>query len=104
MEFSPASFCQPWLHSHEEDSGGTVVYRPASFPFPPSRGRRQLIPLGDGRLVGHVPGPDDRPSDQVGAWEFHDGVLTISGPSGTQRWSMVALQHDRLVLRRIGEP
>ena len=28
-----------WIHSHEEDAKGVMVYRPANYSFPPSRGR-----------------------------------------------------------------
>ncbi len=31
--------CQRWIHSHEEDTDTEMVYRPADFAFPPSRGR-----------------------------------------------------------------
>lgn len=52
-----------WTHSFEEDQGGLLVYRPtATFAFPPSRGGRDTIVIGEGGEVTELMiGPDDRP-------------------------------------------
>ncbi|MCC9197613.1 hypothetical protein QNO08_07620 [Arthrobacter sp. zg-Y820] len=38
-----------WMHSHEEDSDGMEVYRPADYAFPPARGRTGYEFEADGR-------------------------------------------------------
>ncbi len=42
---------QHWVHSHEEDTEEEMVFRPASYPFPPSRGRKSLQLEPGGRLA-----------------------------------------------------
>ncbi|HHJ16932.1 MAG TPA: hypothetical protein ENJ80_09565 [Gammaproteobacteria bacterium] len=46
-----------WLHSHEEDSGDEMVFRPGSYDFPPSRGRMGYEFHADRRcsLIGIAP-------------------------------------------------
>jgi hypothetical protein len=49
-----------WIHSHEDDTPDTKVYRPADYPFPPARGRDgfefrpggELVYLGIARADG----------------------------------------------------
>lgn len=57
-----------WGHSHEEDSGGVEVWRPAGFRFPLARGRDWLELLEDGRAAFTGPGPDDRYREAAGSW------------------------------------
>ena len=38
----PEQVAGRWVHSHEEDSGDELVFRPAGYAFPPSRGREAL--------------------------------------------------------------
>lgn len=57
-----------WAHSHEEDQGDVLVYRPTdSFAFPPARGRETLVFGEGGALTQHTPGPDDRPRETAGS-------------------------------------
>jgi hypothetical protein len=58
-----------WTHSHEEDQGDVLVYRPTnSFAFPPARGRETLEFGAGGQLTEHMPGPDDRSRAASGGW------------------------------------
>ena len=57
-----------WVHSHEEDSGGERVYRPADYDFPPARGRRGFELRPGGELVLYGPGATDRPEAATGRW------------------------------------
>ena len=50
-----------WVHSHEEDTDAEMVYRPASYAFPPSRGRTSFDLRADGSYVERSPGPGRRP-------------------------------------------
>ena len=42
---------QHWVHSHEEDTNTEIVFRPATYNFPRSRGRRSFELKTDGILV-----------------------------------------------------
>jgi hypothetical protein len=57
------------MHSHEEDQGDVLVYRPTNaFAFPPARGRDSLVFGEGGQLTEHMPGPDDRAQASSGGW------------------------------------
>ncbi len=62
-----------WVHSHEEDSGDEMVFRPADYAFPPSRGREAIELHPDGSYTGSVPGPVDKPEATEGEWSLEDG-------------------------------
>ena len=85
-----------WVHSHEEDSPTEAVYRPASHPFPPARGRDGFELEADGSLVEHGIGPTDRSTKTAGKWALDAGVLTMGGRAR----KIVSLAPDRLVLRK----
>jgi hypothetical protein len=79
-----------WVHSHEEDSGDELVFRPAGYAFPPSRGREAIELHPDGSYAGSVPGPVDKPEATEGEWTLEDDgrlrlgdrVLEISEAAG----------------------
>jgi hypothetical protein len=91
---------QHWVHSHEEDQQGEQVFRPASYAFPPSRGRSALHLRNDGTYSESAPGPTDRPTESgVGDWEISGNELTLRAPDGSiQHRKVVTLQPDKLVL------
>jgi hypothetical protein len=58
-----------WTHSHEEDQGDILVYRPTgTFAFPPARGRDTLVFGEGGALTEHAPAADDRSQSTGGNW------------------------------------
>lgn len=59
-----------WRHSHEENTDEIVVYRPADYPFPPSRGRIGYEFLAAGYLVYHGIAPADGETVSPGRWEL----------------------------------
>jgi hypothetical protein len=95
---------QNWVHSHEEDTATETVFRPASFSFPPSRGRSAMALKPDGGLVETGPGPTDRPQESQGTWTLEDnGTLSIyeKGKKKPKRtMKILALDRNRLVLRK----
>ena len=93
---------QEWVHSHEEDRGAEMVFRPASFKFPPSRGRRSIDLRKDG-TAGHArPGPNDRRQLSSGRWEIDGQALKLfpaAGKTPTEVYRIASASPDRLVLR-----
>jgi len=69
MNQLPASLFGRWTHSFEEDAQGTKVYRPASFAFPPARGRAGVELHPDGTFVEWSIGRGDAPQPLTGRWE-----------------------------------
>jgi hypothetical protein len=63
-----------WIHSHEEDAQGVVVYRPANYNFPPSRGRIGFDFREGGELVYYGIARADGSEESSGSW-------VIEGPN-----------------------
>lgn len=100
-EIDSSALYQRWLHSHEEDSGDQIVFRPITYNFPPSRGRRGFELKPDGTLVQIGIGPTDRPAESSGTWELHDDQLvfhTGSGSPEVQTHRVVNISSEKLVL------
>lgn len=74
-----------WVHSFEEDTETTAVYRSAGHPFPISRRlRTELEFRPDGTFVERGPGPDDWPREKRGSWESREpGRVDLTFPAGT---------------------
>ena len=90
-----------WVHAHEEDSGGEMVFRPAGHPLPRSRGRMSIDLRPDGTYVERSPGPVDLPEESSGSWSL-DGdrlVLGAKGDRSGHAWEVAAVEPDRLVVR-----
>ena len=97
-----AALAQTWVHSHEEDGADTFVFRPSSYKFPPSRGRRSFQLRPDGGLVSSAPGPDDRSVRADGVWKLEGaGTLTLQ-PTGKAATAMEIVSADptRLVVKK----
>ncbi len=83
MDVLPPEIVGVWLHSHEEDTDSTMVYRPRGYVFPPSRGRDAIDLRSDGTLIEYGSGPDDRGQAVVGRWvDLGHGRLRITIPRG----------------------
>ena len=70
-EPDPALF-QHWTHSYEDDTSDITVYRPASYAFPPSRGREGFEIREDGVYIRHAIGRADYPEQFEGSWEMSE--------------------------------
>jgi hypothetical protein len=77
-EVEPELLQKRWIHSHEEDKGNEIVFRPASFDFPRSRGRAGFELRPDKSLLEIGIGPTDAPQESAGKWELDsNGILKL---------------------------
>lgn len=88
-----------WVHSHEEDGDGVQVFRPAGYPFPPSRGRDSFTLEADGRAAIGTPGPDDRGVSAAGHWELSGSALTMQWPHRRADYDVLSVEPAKLSLR-----
>jgi hypothetical protein len=97
-----ATLHRNWVHSHEEDTDDEQVFRPASYAFPPSRGRSALDLHPDGSYGESAPGPTDRPEEaQGGTWELDDDTLKLRAVDGsTHVLKIASATPDRLVVKK----
>lgn len=94
---------QTWIHSHEEDTAEETVFRPASYPLPPSRGRKSFQLKPDGSAISSGPGPDDRSLKAQGKWHMHADKLVVETSSDGGRRSVmqvVLAAPDKLVVKK----
>jgi hypothetical protein len=93
-----------WVHSHEEDTPTEMVFRPARYPFPPSRGRQGFELRPDGSYVETGPGPADKPQSAVGRWTLEDhnrlALYSAQGRGGGRVLEVTSVAPDRLVIRK----
>lgn len=102
MNGPPPELAGIWLHSHEEDTGSAMVFRPRTYAFPPARWRDAVELRGDGTCIWHGSSPDDRGQTVPSRWEdLGQGRAQITVPGaagslathGVRSWS-----HDKLVI------
>jgi hypothetical protein len=102
--FDRNSLHQQWVHSHEEDTETGMVFRPASFAFPPSRGRTAFTLKPDGSLVEIGIGPTDRRLESQGIWKLEDDNSLLfyekAGTKPKRSMKIVSLDKERLVVKR----
>jgi hypothetical protein len=80
-----------WIHSHEEDAQGIMVYRPANYNFPPSRGRIGFDFREGGKLVYYGIGPADGSENYSGSWGI-EGPNRVRIRVNTERIQPFVLQ------------
>jgi hypothetical protein len=92
-----------WVHSHEEDTEDEMVFRPATYAFPPSRGRMSFDLRPDGTYVESSPGPVDVPEESSGQWSLENDrlVLYAEGDRPGHAWEIAAAEGDRLAVRKL---
>ena len=98
------AIAQYWVHSHEEDTDTEMVFRPASFNFPRSRGRRSFELKPDGALIDEGIGPTDRREQSEGTWELDAGgnlALFHGSQKQTARvLKLLSVDRGRLVVKK----
>ena len=83
------ALARKWVHSHEEDTSDQTVFRPETFKFPPSRGRKSFELRPDGTMVHSGIGPDDRPNLRTGSWQLKETDTLVLQPSDSNTQSTV---------------
>lgn len=99
------ALAQQWIHSHEEDNDKEMVFRPATYKFPPSRGRSSFELKPDGTLTESGPGPTDRTERSEGKWqlEANKNLVFYRGSSRDQPSRVLKLasaDRNRLVVKK----
>lgn len=96
-------FTTRWVHVFEEDTAAGAVYRPEDGAIPLSRRPRERIELdADGSARLFVPGPDDRLTEQAGAWRDEEGALVVRARDGGIEVRIIERSPERLVVRMPG--
>jgi hypothetical protein len=90
-----------WLHSHEEDEPGRMVFKSSSQQLPPARGRTGYEFHPDGRLTRIGSAPTDRTTEAQGHWSVDpEGRITIRMPDQPEKvLEVIAQDKDRLVVK-----
>jgi hypothetical protein len=94
---------QHWIHSHEEDTPTEMVFRPADFPFPPSRGRHGFELKPDGSYAETAIGPADKPQKAEGSWDLQGDRIVIHKAgtrAPTRTMEVTTATPNRLVIRK----
>lgn len=94
---------QTWRHSQEEDQGIVQVYRPASYSFPPARGREGYTFAPGGQLTKLAIAPTDGTLPLPGHWRWVSARalhLTFDDPSQQEcRLEVLELSSDVLKIK-----
>ena len=101
MKGDPKHLIGDWRHSHEEDSKGHMVFRPANHQFPPSRGRLAFKLLANGTANYCSLGAGDAPDEVNAKWTRTTGdELTIkSEGDALLKGKVIAAEPEKLVLK-----
>ncbi len=103
-KIDPKVIAQRWVHSYEEDTDQTMVFRPVSFPLPPARGRKSFELSADGNALLSPIGPDDRPGQGTGHWRLDEANRLTLRPAGASVPNSVlevlSVEPDKLVVKK----
>jgi len=95
---------QRWIHSHEEDTDTEKVFRPASYKFPPSRGRVSFEIKPNGVLMEGTIGPTDRLEETEGTWKLENDDILFFLPKVSSKPTrvirIVSLRKNRLTVKK----
>jgi len=61
---------QRWMHSREEDTDTEIMFRPANYNFPRSRGRTGFELKNNGKLIEIGTAPTDAQQEAEGTWRL----------------------------------
>jgi len=92
---------QHWIHSYEDDiiNQEHRTYRPATFPFPPARGREGFEIKENGVFVSYPIAPVDGNLTIKEKWTLNNDELTVTGKTTTNKYKIISLTKEKLVLK-----
>ena len=94
-----------WLHSREEDQGDTLVYRPNTYKFPPTRGRTGFAIGPNGRFTQYDIAPTDGLQGRPGIWtlrpENHLHIQLSGAEPSAYELVILKLEGKKLYVRRL---
>jgi len=94
-----------WLASREEEHGDTLVYRPNTYRFPPTRGRTGFAIKSFGRFERFDIAPTDGLSGRPGTWTAAGGtrlrIHLTDGQEPDYTLEIISLEKQVLKLRRL---
>ena len=102
-DIAPEILQKRWLHSHEEDTDSQMVFRPASFAFPPSRGRAGFELKPDQSFIDIGIAPADGSQETMGKWKLDGDRLLLfksSGSRPSRTLQIISAGADRLVVKK----
>ncbi|WP_231590685.1 lipocalin-like domain-containing protein [Hymenobacter terrenus] len=92
-----------WLVSREENSGDTLVYRPNTYTFPPSRGRTGFAIGPAGRFEQFDIAPTDGLAGRSGTWTAEGNtrlhIHITEGEEPDYTLEIISLDKDKQVLK-----
>ncbi len=93
-----------WMHSHEEDEGDIKVFRPSTYKFPPTRGRRGFLLQMDGNaLTSYDIAPTDGTMERKGNWkELGNNTIAFEYPKEPNRnynFEIVSYKKKKLTIK-----
>ncbi|SFO05926.1 hypothetical protein [Mycetocola miduiensis] len=93
-----------WMHSHEEDTDTTEIYRPEEYAFPPARGRTGYEFMPDGQAIYIGIAAADGSTETHGRWELDaDDRVSVTAEDPRIERRVLHVQDcspDKLVLSR----
>ena len=94
-----------WLASHEENRGDTLVYRPNTYSFPPTRGRTGFAIGPFGRFEQFDIAPTDGLTGRPGTWTI-DGANRLrihlaDGQAPDYTLEIISAERNVMRLRRL---
>jgi hypothetical protein len=98
-----AALQQRWTHSHEEDTQTEMVFRPSTYNFPRSRGRKSFTLNPDGSLIEVGIAPTDARQQTAGTWKLNGDELafyTKSGSRPSRVMKIASVDEHRLVVKK----
>lgn len=104
MAITQALLGKTWLHSHEEDRGDTLIFRPNTYDFPPSRGRIGFQMEANGTMKQYDIAPTDGLEEKAGEWRMRDkNHMEVTFPkhnSTDYEVEIFSIDTDKLKLKR----
>ncbi len=97
---------QSWIHSHEEDTATEMVFRPADYDFPLSRGRAGFELKPNHKLVDLNIAATDGVEEAAGSWDLkivgnEDLTLQLNPDSSDSRKLYIkSIKEGRLVVEK----